>query len=291
MGNIYYPDMNEYRWYVRYDNVLADNTVLTRLNATQIDLLMLIFWHLKNRGTERIALKFSQLRKESGHNSIGNVKLATDLDSFKDLDYNSRFTDIPKYRTTPVLPVFSYFHADAASGIFQCEVSKKCESCFSSSNKKEYIGFYYGDLLHMKYKYTKRLFLFLQRFQKLDATSIRPSEFKQALGIPSSWGHKKIEERILEPADYEFQENSRHMDLIIRVMPTISNGAISTSNRVMYYDFTFDFPDGHILEHSYPASHNENAGKLHDELVTMSHATGKRLLTKDSVSDEKKDNL
>ena len=281
MGRIYYPDMQEYRWYVRYDNVLADNILFTSLSASQLNLLILVFWHLKNKSNERIFLNFSKLRKESSYSSTSNVKLANDLNAFKNMDYEMRFYHPKSYVPQKRHPVFSYFKADASSGVLACEVSEEYKDCFSSSARKEYIGFYYDDLLQMKSKYTKRLFLFLQRFKKEDATRIKPAEFKQVLGIPSSWGYKKILQRILEPADYEFNNNSRHMNLevLIQVHTT-------TTKRVDYYSFAFVLPEGEVLDHAYPYSNDEISEIVMNELKEGRRATGKTLLIPDNFNEE-----
>lgn len=180
------------------------NEKLGKMNAKELDLFMSICHKMRDSGTEKIVLDFSELRRLGNFSQTSNKVLVKELIQaneklleFKVLIKNGAKT---KQRT-----LFKEFETDEDALTVTCEAWEETAYILTDV-VKNFTRFELSEFVSLESKYAKRLYKLLKQYRTQGTYYSTKENFYRDMSVAPTYKNSDFNKRVLHPAVKECQK-------------------------------------------------------------------------------------
>lgn len=175
------------------------NVKLGKMNSKELDLFMSICHKMRDKGTEKVVLDFSELRRLGNFSQTSNKVLAKEIISANDklLEFKVLIKNGPK---TKQRTLFKEFETDEEALTVTCEMWE--ETAYILNNLVgNFTRFDLSEFVSLESKYAKRLYKLIKQYKTQGHFYMSKEDFYKALDVPKSlYRACNFNDRALKPA-------------------------------------------------------------------------------------------
>ncbi|MCJ8342126.1 MAG: replication initiation protein [Cetobacterium sp.] len=210
---------------VKYNNDM-NSVSFGKFKEKELDLFFSICFKVKELGLKEVELSFSELRELSNYSNRNLDRFIKDLSSTYDkmlaLNIQIKYSEIDFEK-------FNLFDSYKISGTerkISIQVSKKFEYLLNNLIGN-YTKFDLIDFVSLKSSYSKNVFKLLKQWETLKQVEYNIENFKDLLGVPTTYTTAKFNERVLKPI----------MEELPQYFPNLTLEKIKTGKKVTSLKF------------------------------------------------------
>lgn len=175
------------------------NEKLGKMNAKELDLFMSICHKMRDKGTDKIVIDFSELRRLGNFSQTSNKVLAKEIISANDklLEFKVLIKNGPK---TKQRTLFKEFETDEEALTVTCEVWEETAYILNDI-VSNFTRFELSEFVSLESKYSKRLYKLIKQYRTQGKFYITKEDFYKLLDVPKSFNKAcNFNDRALKPA-------------------------------------------------------------------------------------------
>ncbi len=206
------------------------NEKLGKMNAKELDLFMSICHKMRDSGTDRVVLSFSDLRRLGNFSQTSNKVLVKELiqANSKLLEFKVLIKNGPKTRQRTL---FKEFETDEDALTVTCEAWEETAYILTDV-VKNFTRFELSEFVSLESKYAKRLYKLLKQYRTQGTYYTIKKDFYRDLNVPDTYTNTNFNKKVLRPAVEECQKYIPSL----KCVPKKSG----RGGAVQGYTFTFD---------------------------------------------------
>lgn len=206
------------------------NEKLGKMNAKELDLFMSICHKMRDTGTDRVVINFSELRKLGHFSATSNKTLIKELiqANSKLLEFQVLIKNGPK---TKQRTLFKEFETDEDTLTVTCEAWEETAYILTDV-VKNFTRFDLDEFVSLESKYAKRLYKLLKQYRTQGTYYTSKENFYRDMNVASTYKNPDFNKRVLHPAVDECKKYIPSLKCIPR-----KGGR---GGAVLGYEFTFD---------------------------------------------------
>ena len=206
------------------------NEKLGKMNAKELDLFMSICHKMRDTGTDRIVIDFSELRKLGHFSATSNKILAEELiqANSKLLEFKVLIKNGPK---TKQRTLFKEFETDEEALTVTCEAWEETAYILTDV-VKNFTRFDLDEFVSLESKYAKRLYKLLKQYRTQGTYYTNKEQFYTDMNVSPTYSNTNFNKKVLKPA---LEECKKYIPSLKCVPRKGGRGGA-----VLGYDFTFD---------------------------------------------------
>ncbi len=189
-------------------------------SAIEMNLFYTIVYKIKNIGTETICINFEEIRKLSNYDEKDRhtERFTSYLENVNDKLFDVRGRIVDDNGNIEKFVLFTKYKIWNTVEIpyIEIQINKEYEYLFNQLT--QYTSFDLLEYINIKSTYAKKIFTLIKQFEKTGWYEVNYQEFKDLLGIPSSYYPKDIERQILIPVEKELGAYFKKFKYIKRVL-------------------------------------------------------------------------
>lgn len=230
---------------VKYSNVL-NNLILKDFTAIDIDVFMLICQRMRDKGTQRLVLTFTELKKILGLSRQRNEYFQSELERIDEKLETVKYyhKDEKKRKRLILFPTFfstiedtydeDLGHIEANTLVIT--VNPDCVNLLNELTDN-YTAFDLKELISLETKYSKQLFRLLKQWRREGKYKVNSIDmFKSIMDCPKSYTAKYIMDKIIKPSINELSAKNIFKNLTVETIRDESK----RGRPIVGYTFTFD---------------------------------------------------
>ena len=206
------------------------NEKLGKMNAKELDLFMSICHKMRDTGTDRVVIDFSELRKLGHFSATSNKILADEL-----IQANSKLLEfkvlIKNGSKTKQRTLFKEFETDEETLTVTCEAWEETAYILTDV-VKNFTRFDLDEFVSLESKYAKRLYKLLKQYRTQGNYYTSKETFYRDMNVASTYKNPDFNKRVLHPAVEECKKYIPSLKCVPR-----KGGR---GGAVLGYDFTFN---------------------------------------------------
>ena len=183
---------------VKYSNELH-RINFSALSEAQQNILFTLLYEIKHQNTDFLELdiiKISELADINTRNKDYFIELLNGLAHFQELKFRYEINEQGDLRQEVIFPMIE---TQLKNNKIFLKVSSGFRERFLLVNN-EFTRYELAEFVSLSSKYTKTIYRYLKQFRNTGLWKIKYKDFKEILGIPSSYQTCNIETRIIKPA-------------------------------------------------------------------------------------------
>ncbi|UUV19982.1 replication initiation protein (plasmid) [Fusobacteria bacterium ZRK30] len=173
---------------------------LRNFSEKEINIFFSLLFKAKEEGTNKIKIKFTELRNISNGDTHSNrfLKSLENL-NFKLLNLSQKIT-LPDGKIV-MFNLFNEFVIDPVNNELEVQVHERFY--YMLNDFLTYTQFELEQFVSLKSSYSKNIFRLLKQFESTNFLSIYVEEFKRVLCVPESYKMGEVDRRVIKPAILE----------------------------------------------------------------------------------------
>lgn len=238
-------------------------------SAIEMNLFYTIIYKIKNIGTKTICINFEEIRKLSNYDEKDRhtERFTSYLENVNDKLFDVRGRIVDDDGNIEKFVLFTKYKIWNTVEIpyIEIQINKEYEYLFNQLT--QYTSFDLLEYINIKSTYAKKIFTLIKQFEKTGWYEVNYQEFKDLLGIPSSYYPKDIERQILIPVEKELGAYFKKFKYIKRVL----------RKKLESIRFTWDItkPVVEVYEKPVNPKVTNTSSKFKKELPVVNRATEK----------------
>lgn len=206
------------------------NEKLGKMNSKELDLFMSICHKMRDAGTNKVIITFSELRRLGNFSATSNKLLVQEL-----IQANEKLLDfkiiIKDGKKTKQRTLFKEFETDEENLTVTCEAWEETAYILTDVIKN-FTRFELSEFVSLDSKYAKRLYKLLKQYRTQGIYYTSKNDFYRDLDVPSTYTNANFNKRVLRPA---IEECEKYMPNLKCVPKKSGRGGA-----IQGYTFTFD---------------------------------------------------
>ena len=184
---------------VKYNNNL--NISLKDFKATEMNLLMVLFSKVKEKGIDTVTISFDEIKKLSGYKATSSNRFISDLISTnrKLMNLQMEYEDGPTRYQFVLFPTFAVNRQDLYLTV---EVNPRFAYLLNNI-QNNFTRFELEEFKNLKSVYSKALYRLLKQWRSVGKYTISLERFKELLDIPENYTPSAIDARVIKPIEEE----------------------------------------------------------------------------------------
>lgn len=223
---------------VKYSNELH-RVNFSALSEAQQNILFTLLYEIKHQNTDFLELdiiKISELADISTRNKSYFIELLNGLTRFQELKIRYEINEQGDLRQEVIFPMIE---TQLKNNKIFVKVSSGFRERFLLVNN-EFTRYELAEFVSLSSKYTKTIYRYLKQFRNTGLWKIDYDEFKEILGIPSSYISTMIDKQIIKPAIKQLTQEKNLFDITRIPFKNLKYEKIKQSNKIKFLQFTFD---------------------------------------------------
>lgn len=223
---------------VKYSNELH-RINFSALSEAQQNILFTLLYEIKHQNTDFLELdiiKISELADISTRNKSYFIELLNGLTRFQELKIRYEINEQGDLRQEVIFPMIE---TQLKNNKIFVKVSSGFRERFLLVNN-EFTRYELAEFVSLSSKYTKTIYRYLKQFRNTGLWKIDYDEFKEILGIPSSYISTMIDKQIIKPAIKQLTQEKNLFDITRIPFKNLKYEKIKQSNKIKFLQFTFD---------------------------------------------------
>ena len=195
---------------VKYSNELH-RINFSALSEAQQNILFTLLYEIKHQNTDFLELdiiKISELADINTRNKDYFIELLNGLTHFQELKFRYEINEQGDLRQEVIFPMIE---TQLKNNKIFVKVSSGFRERFLLVNN-EFTRYELAEFVSLSSKYTKTIYRYLKQFRNTGLWKIKYKDFKEILGIPSSYQTCNIETRIIKPAIKQLTQEKNLFD-------------------------------------------------------------------------------
>lgn len=195
---------------VKYSNELH-RINFSALSEAQQNILFTLLYEIKHQNTDFLELdiiKISELADINTRNKDYFIELLNGLTHFQELKFRYEINEQGDLRQEVIFPIIE---TQLKNNKIFVKVSSGFRERFLLVNN-EFTRYELAEFVSLSSKYTKTIYRYLKQFRNTGLWKIKYKDFKEILGIPSSYQTCNIETRIIKPAIKQLTQEKNLFD-------------------------------------------------------------------------------
>ena len=223
---------------VKYSNELH-RINFSALSEAQQNILFTLLYEIKHQNTDFLELdiiKISELADINTRNKGYFIELLNGLTRFQELKFRYEINEQGDLRQEVIFPMLE---TQLKNNKIFLKVSSGFRERFLLVNN-EFTRYELAEFVSLSSKYTKTIYRYLKQFRNTGLWKIDYDEFKEILGIPSSYISTMIDKQIIKPAIKQLTQEKNLFDITRIPFKNLKYEKIKQSNKIKFLKFTFD---------------------------------------------------
>ena len=204
---------------VYYDNKM-NLLAFKNLDKVEANLFFSIVARFKDKGTEKLTLKFNEIAEFISDNKYTSKELSKLINDGVGKVVQSAI----KWEMTPTktayFTLFSEFLVDDENKTLEASINSRFLFMLNEFKDGQFTMFELAEFSGLKSKYTQTLYRLLKQFRFTGFRSMKWGEFVEIMDIPTSYRTRDIDRQILRPA---ISELSQEADIFNQNNPIFKN--------------------------------------------------------------------
>lgn len=183
---------------VKYSNELHE-LKFSSLTEAQQNVFFTLLQQFRRTEGYTLELDFNEVFElaQIANSSSYRKEILEKLSKLQEFKFRYQINELGDLRQDVIFPSIE---TDSGSKILKVRVSQGFKDRYISSPLKGWTRYELAEFVGLNGTYTKTIYRYLKQFRSSGCWRIRYDDFKELLGIPSSYQSNNIDQRILKPA-------------------------------------------------------------------------------------------
>jgi len=178
---------------------------LRNFTAVEMDLFFAICTTMKERGTNKVAYDFSQLRSLSNYSSRSRDRFINDLEHVYDKMLNLTYTK-RSGRSFEKFVLFTHYKLDDENDTLEISLNPDLSHILNNLTSN-FTRFDLEELTGIRSSYSKNMFRLLKQYRNTGKFKIDIDDFRERLDVPEKYRMSDIDRRVLKVVEKELKDS------------------------------------------------------------------------------------